>query len=36
MYGHSPTFTSGVPNCASSAAITKSHASASPNPPASA
>ena len=36
MYGHSPTLTSGVPNCASSAAITKSQASASPKPPASA
>ena len=34
MYGHSPTSISGVPNWASSAATTRSQASASPNPPA--
>src|SRR3954468_675391 len=36
MYGQSPTLISGVPNWASSAATTKSHDSARPNPPASA
>ena len=36
MYGHSPTLISGVPNTASSAATTMSHAHASPKPPASA
>ena len=36
MYGHRPTLISGVPNCASSAATTRSHASARPKPPASA
>ena len=36
MYGHRPTLISGVPNWASSAATTKSHDRASPNPPANA
>ena len=34
MYGQSPTSISGVPNWASSAATTRSQASARPNPPA--